>query len=166
MIWSTGFNRDHRWIQVPVFDGRGYPMHRRGATACPGLYVLGLPWQHSWGSGRFEAVGGDARFLADALDRLPGADEGDAPATLDLNGRVAVRARGESGPATELVLARSSYTGPPARAAMNRSYLARAARLGFVEVAHIREVGYKFGRWLDLKLLQIVLDGPRQPTDS
>jgi phosphinothricin acetyltransferase len=38
-------------------------------------------------------------------------------------------------------------------------------KLGFVEVAHIREVGYKFGRWLDLKLLQIVLDGPRQPTD-
>jgi L-amino acid N-acyltransferase len=39
-------------------------------------------------------------------------------------------------------------------------------KLGFVEVAHIREVGYKFGRWLDLKLLQIVLDGPRQPIDS
>lgn len=39
-------------------------------------------------------------------------------------------------------------------------------KLGFVEVAHVREVGYKFGRWLDLKLLQIVLEGPRQPTDS
>ena len=76
----------------------------------------------------------DARFLADALDRLPGGDDEDGAATLDLNGRVAVRARGESGPATELVLARSSYTGPPARAAMNRNYLARAARLGFVEV--------------------------------
>ena len=39
-------------------------------------------------------------------------------------------------------------------------------KLGFTEVAHIREVGYKFGRWLDLKFLQIVLDGPREPTDS
>jgi phosphinothricin acetyltransferase len=39
-------------------------------------------------------------------------------------------------------------------------------KLGFSEVAHIREVGYKFGRWLDLKFLQIVLDGPQQPTDS
>jgi L-amino acid N-acyltransferase YncA len=39
-------------------------------------------------------------------------------------------------------------------------------KLGFVEVAHIREVGHKFGRWLDLKLLQIVLDGPFQPVDS
>jgi phosphinothricin acetyltransferase len=39
-------------------------------------------------------------------------------------------------------------------------------KLGFTEVAHIREVGYKFGRWLDLKFLQIVLDGPRDPTES
>lgn len=29
---------------------------------------------------------------------------------------------------------------------------------GFVEVAHFREVGYKFGRWLDLKFLELLLD--------
>ncbi|MDT0305926.1 MSMEG_0569 family flavin-dependent oxidoreductase [Streptomyces sp. DSM 44917] len=68
VIWCTGFTRDHRWIEIPVFDGRGYPMHRRGATSCPGLYFLGLPWQHSWGSGRFEAVGRDAEFLAAHID--------------------------------------------------------------------------------------------------
>ncbi|HEV2638183.1 MAG TPA: MSMEG_0569 family flavin-dependent oxidoreductase [Actinocrinis sp.] len=68
VIWSTGFARDHRWIEIPAFDGRGYPMHWRGATSCPGLYFLGLPWQFSWGSGRFEAVGRDARFLADHID--------------------------------------------------------------------------------------------------
>ena len=39
-------------------------------------------------------------------------------------------------------------------------------RLGFKEVAHIPEVGFKFGRWLDLKLLQLVLDTPRSPTES
>jgi L-amino acid N-acyltransferase YncA len=39
-------------------------------------------------------------------------------------------------------------------------------KLGFTEVAHIKEVGYKFGRWLDLKFLQLVLDGPRRPTES
>jgi L-amino acid N-acyltransferase len=39
-------------------------------------------------------------------------------------------------------------------------------KLGFTEVAHIREVGYKFGRWLDLKFLQIVLDGPQRPSES
>lgn len=68
VVWSTGFVRDHRWIEVPVFDGRGYPMHWRGATSCPGLYFLGLPWQRSWGSGRFEAVGRDAEFLAGHID--------------------------------------------------------------------------------------------------
>jgi len=30
-------------------------------------------------------------------------------------------------------------------------------RLGFVEVAHFREVGFKFGRWLDLVFLERVL---------
>jgi putative flavoprotein involved in K+ transport len=68
VVWCTGFTRDHRWIEVPVFDGRGYPMHRGGATACPGLYFLGLPWQRTWGSGRFEGVGQDAALLADHID--------------------------------------------------------------------------------------------------
>jgi L-amino acid N-acyltransferase len=31
-------------------------------------------------------------------------------------------------------------------------------RLGFREVAHFREVGFKFGRWLDLVFMQRVLD--------
>ncbi|MET8979272.1 MSMEG_0569 family flavin-dependent oxidoreductase [Streptomyces sp. NPDC004539] len=68
VVWATGFARDHRWIEIPVFDGRGYPMHWRGVTNVPGLYFLGLPWQYSWGSGRFEAVGRDAEFLAGHID--------------------------------------------------------------------------------------------------
>ncbi|WP_245883393.1 MSMEG_0569 family flavin-dependent oxidoreductase [Streptomyces hyaluromycini] len=68
VVWSTGFRRDHRWIEVPAFDGRGYPMHWRGVSSVPGLYFLGLPWQYSWGSGRFEAVGRDAEFLAGHID--------------------------------------------------------------------------------------------------
>jgi phosphinothricin acetyltransferase len=38
-------------------------------------------------------------------------------------------------------------------------------RLGFLEVAHIPQVGYKFGKWLDLKFLQLVLTGPSTPTE-
>ena len=34
---------------------------------------------------------------------------------------------------------------------------------GFVEVAHFKEVGYKFGKWLDLKFLQLLLKGPKDP---
>ncbi len=33
-------------------------------------------------------------------------------------------------------------------------------RLGFERVAHFREVGRKFGRWLDLVFMQRCLDGP------
>jgi phosphinothricin acetyltransferase len=29
--------------------------------------------------------------------------------------------------------------------------------LGFVEVAHFKQVGYKFGRWLDLKFLELII---------
>jgi putative flavoprotein involved in K+ transport len=67
VIWSTGFHRDHRWIEVPVFDGRGYPTHERGVTSCPGLYFLGLPWQYTWGSGRFAGVARDAAYLAERI---------------------------------------------------------------------------------------------------
>jgi L-amino acid N-acyltransferase YncA len=30
--------------------------------------------------------------------------------------------------------------------------------MGFVEVAHFKQVGFKFGRWLDLKFLQLILN--------
>ena len=33
-------------------------------------------------------------------------------------------------------------------------------RLGFVKTAHLRQVGFKFGRWLDLVLMQRTLDQP------
>ena len=58
-----------------------------------------------------------------------------SPATLDLNGQIAVRARGvDQTQATELVLAHSQYTGTPVRLNANREFLARAIRLGFPEV--------------------------------
>jgi len=69
IVWATGFARDHRFIEIPVFDGRGYPMHWRGLSSCPGLSFLGLPWQYSWGSGRFEAVGRDAVAVAQGVWR-------------------------------------------------------------------------------------------------
>ncbi len=36
---------------------------------------------------------------------------------------------------------------------------------GFEETAHFKQVGYKFGRWLDLKFLQLMLNTPEQPTE-
>jgi putative flavoprotein involved in K+ transport len=64
IVWATGFRPDFRWVQVPVFDDRGVPIHQRGVTAAPGLYFLGLRWQHTQGSGLLGGVGRDAAFLA------------------------------------------------------------------------------------------------------
>jgi hypothetical protein len=76
----------------------------------------------------------DARFLLATLDRLPGGDDANAPVTLDVNGSVAVRARGAGGRLTELVLTRSAAEGPPLRLDSNRAFLGRALRLGFTTV--------------------------------
>ena len=77
----------------------------------------------------------DARFLQDALDRLPGNEELNSPATLDMNGKVAIRAKGAEQPqVTELALSRSCYSGPPIRINTNRNFLKRAIQLGFSEI--------------------------------
>ncbi len=68
IIWCMGYHADYAWIDVPIFDGRGYPSHERGVTTEPGLFFLGLPWQYTWGSGRFSGVARDAEFLAEAID--------------------------------------------------------------------------------------------------
>jgi putative flavoprotein involved in K+ transport len=67
VVWCIGFAPDFGWLDAPVFNGRGHPVHTRGVTAVPGLYFLGLPWLHTWGSGRFSGVARDARYLADRI---------------------------------------------------------------------------------------------------
>jgi putative flavoprotein involved in K+ transport len=53
------------WIDVPFLDETGCPDHHRGVVRpAPGLYVPGLPWLHTWGSGRFASVARDAGHLA------------------------------------------------------------------------------------------------------
>lgn len=41
--------------------------------------------------------------------------------------------------------------------ASNEASIRLHQNFGFKEVAHFREIGYKFGRWLDLKFLQLLL---------
>ena len=63
IVWCIGFTPDFSWVDIPVFNGRSYPGHERGVTAQPGLYFLGLPWLHTWGSGRFSGVARDAEYV-------------------------------------------------------------------------------------------------------
>lgn len=67
VIWCIGFRLDYSYIELPIFDETGYPNHHRGVTPERGLYFLGLPWQHTWGSGRFSGVGADAEYLASLI---------------------------------------------------------------------------------------------------
>ncbi len=68
IIWCIGYRPDFGWLDAPVFNGAGHPKHHRGVTAQPGLYFLGLPWLHTWGSGRFSGVARDARYLAERIE--------------------------------------------------------------------------------------------------
>ena len=67
VIWCTGYAPDFSWVDAPVFERDGLPHHHRGVTDHPGLYFLGLPWLHTWGSGRFSGVGRDASFLSETI---------------------------------------------------------------------------------------------------
>ncbi len=67
VIWAIGYHMDFRWIDVPVFDGQGYPTHERGVTTREGIYFIGLPWLYTWGSGRFSGVARDAEYLAERI---------------------------------------------------------------------------------------------------
>lgn len=70
IIWCIGFRADFNWIKLPVLDNRGSPVHDRGITDVPGLYFLGLPWLHTWGSGRFSGIARDAEYLSNEIHAL------------------------------------------------------------------------------------------------
>src|SRR5215210_9433006 len=69
VIWATGFALDHSFVQAPVFDEKGRVEHRRGVTTVPGLYFLGLPWQHTCGSALLGWVKDDAQYIASEIAR-------------------------------------------------------------------------------------------------
>jgi putative flavoprotein involved in K+ transport len=70
IVWSVGFESSFDWIDLPIFNGKGYPNHYRGVSREPGVYFLGLPWLHTWGSGRFSGVARDSAFLLEQIEQL------------------------------------------------------------------------------------------------
>ena len=44
---GDGLPADYSWIDLPILDSSGRLRHGRGVTDVPGLYFLGLTWQHA-----------------------------------------------------------------------------------------------------------------------
>ena len=67
VIWATGYDLDFGWLEAPILDKQGYPCNVRGVTAVPGLYFLGLLWQHSQASASLVGPRLDGPHLIDAI---------------------------------------------------------------------------------------------------
>jgi putative flavoprotein involved in K+ transport len=68
VIWCTGYRAGFSWIDLPVFDDHGLPIHERGAVAkAPGLYFLGLAFIYSASSTMIHGVSRDAEYTARAI---------------------------------------------------------------------------------------------------
>jgi putative flavoprotein involved in K+ transport len=68
VLWATGYRRNYSWLRVPeALDVDGEIRHTRGVTPVPGLYALGLRFQHKRKSHFIGGVGEDARYLAGCL---------------------------------------------------------------------------------------------------
>ncbi|WP_037368237.1 flavin-containing monooxygenase [Amycolatopsis orientalis] len=67
IVWATGYAVDYSWLRVDAFDENGRPRHRRGVSAEPGVYFIGLPWLARRGSSFIWGVWHDAKFVADHI---------------------------------------------------------------------------------------------------
>jgi putative flavoprotein involved in K+ transport len=65
VIWCTGFAPGFSWIDLPVLDNRGEPLHERGLVSrMPGLYFVGLHFLYSLSSTMIHGVSRDAERVA------------------------------------------------------------------------------------------------------
>jgi putative flavoprotein involved in K+ transport len=76
VVWATGFRPDYSWLHIPAVVDNGRIIHRRGVTDVPGLYFLGLAWQHTRGSALLGFVKDDAAYLADQIATSTASSDG------------------------------------------------------------------------------------------
>ena len=69
VIWATGYAYDFKsLVKFPIWDEFGYPQQKRGVTAQPGLYFVGLHWLHTIKSGLFYGIADDAAHVAEHIE--------------------------------------------------------------------------------------------------
>jgi putative flavoprotein involved in K+ transport len=86
VIWATGYRHDHSWIELDLTDGDGRLRHERGVTGIPGLYFLGLSWQHTRGSALLGWVKDDAEFIAARIEAAGGPPHDERDLTAQTTG--------------------------------------------------------------------------------
>ena len=69
VVWATGYRPDYGWVELPIIDPAGYPLHQRGLTDAPGVAFLGLDWLDSRRSSLLYGAGPDAKRVVSALLR-------------------------------------------------------------------------------------------------
>ncbi len=67
VVWATGFGGEFGYLELPVLDDQGRPVHDRGAAPVPGIRFLGFPWLTKRKSGIIHGVGEDASIAADRI---------------------------------------------------------------------------------------------------
>jgi putative flavoprotein involved in K+ transport len=84
VVWCTGFRHEFSWIDVPAFGEGGEPLHERGVVpSAPGLYFVGLVFQHAATSDVIPGVGRDAAYVAAHLAKTAGTAQRDAPSRAE-----------------------------------------------------------------------------------
>jgi putative flavoprotein involved in K+ transport len=68
IIWTTGFNGDFSYLNLPVFNHDGTPKHKNGISDFTGLYFIGLPWLRMRKSSMIFGINEDAAFISDAIN--------------------------------------------------------------------------------------------------
>jgi putative flavoprotein involved in K+ transport len=96
VIWATGYRADYSWISLPIFDQQGRLRHCRGVTDVPGLYFLGLTWQHTRGSALIGWVREDAEFLSERVAEYQGSKAETPERTTIAAGSAQARSTGRS----------------------------------------------------------------------
>jgi putative flavoprotein involved in K+ transport len=84
VVWATGYRTDFSWIDVPGVQRDGRVVHDRGVSDIPGLYFLGLSWQHTRGSALLGFVSADAAHVVGVAAQQ--ADHGLVPLVLPPRG--------------------------------------------------------------------------------
>jgi putative flavoprotein involved in K+ transport len=67
VVWANGYRPDYSWIDLPVLDREGWPVHSRGVTAVDGLYFVGVHWLHKRKSALLLGVGEDAEHVVSTI---------------------------------------------------------------------------------------------------